>query len=281
MAPLVVTQRYSNKDTILYALGVGAGLAAAKEPKALRFVFERALVPLTTMATILAYPGFWSQDPKYGITWRKLLHRDQSVEIHAPLPTEGELRGEVCVDEIYDRGTEKGALMCFSRRIFDVASGTHLATVRQVNLLRADGGFGGPPDTLPSGHKPPGRNPDIVLALSTNVDQAMLYRLLGDLNPLHIDPEVAKGAGFERPILHGLSSFGVAGLAATIGLCAYDARRVRRLDTSFSNPVYPGETLEVSLWIEAPGIAALEARVVERNVNVMRNGYVEYDFESE
>jgi hypothetical protein len=145
------------RDTILYALGVGAGIAATRSAELLRYVYEAHLEPLTSMATVMAYPGFWARDPKFGITWQKLLHRDQSVEIHAPLPTEGELCGEVRIDEIYDRGAEKGALLCFSRSIIDDVTGTLLATVRQVNLLRADGGFGGPPDRLPSPRRPPER----------------------------------------------------------------------------------------------------------------------------
>jgi acyl dehydratase len=276
MPPLVTEQQYSAKDTILYALGVGAGLASAVDAACLPFVFEKSLMPLSTMATVLAYPGFWAQDPKYGITWRKLLHRDQSVEIFEPLAPTGHVRGEVTVDEIYDRGAEKGALLSFSRKIFDRAGGRHIATVRQVNMLRADGGFGGPPDTLPAGHPAPDRAPDHVVRLATGADQALIYRLSGDMNPLHIDPATARSAGFERPILHGLSSFGVLGLGATIGLCGHDARRIRRLDARFSSPVYPGETFEVLLWREGPGRAALEARVIERNLTVIRNGYLEF-----
>jgi acyl dehydratase len=276
MPPLVVEQRYSAKDTILYALGVGAGLAAAADAACLPFVFETSLVPLATMATVLAYPGFWAQDPKYGITWRKLLHRDQSVEIHRPLPAAASVRGEMTIDAIYDRGVEKGALLSFSRKIFDSADGEHIATVRQVNVLRADGGFGGPPDTLPAGHSAPDRAPDRIVRLATGADQALIYRLSGDLNPLHADPVAARAAGFDRPILHGLSSFGVLGLGATICLCGHDAGRIRRLDARFASPVYPGETLEILVWHEEPGRAALEARVIERNLTVIRNGYLEF-----
>jgi acyl dehydratase len=273
MPPLVVHHEYSARDTILYALGVGAGIASHTDRSCLKFVVETALAPLSTMATVLGYPGFWAQDPRYGITWRKLLHRDQSVEIHSDLPVEGRVRAEMRIDEIYDRGAEKGALLCFSRKIYDAALNTHYATLRQVNVLRADGGFGGPPDTMPAPRKPPDRAPDQRVRLATGVDQALVYRLSGDRNPLHADPDAAKSAGFDRPILHGLSSFGVAGLAVTTALCAHDSRRLRRLDASFSSPVYPGECIEVSIWRGDDGSAQFEARVVERNVTVMKSGF--------
>jgi len=276
LPPLATAQRLTSRDTILYALGVGAGIAAHSDRACLNFVYEMQLAALPTMATMLAYPGFWSQDPKYGITWRKLLHRDQSIEIHTAIPVEGAIRGEMTIDAIYDRGAEKGALICFSRRIFDAETNALLATVRQVNVLRADGGFGGPPDATPPGQEAPTREPELRAIQATRPEQALIYRLCGDMNPLHADPEIAAAAGFERPILHGLASFGVVGLAVVRTLCAGDASRLRRLDVRFSSPVYPGETFEILVWQLAAGRAAVEARVVERGVTVIRNGYVEY-----
>jgi acyl dehydratase len=278
LPPLVVHQRFSARDTIIYALGVGAGLAAATDPAYLRFVYEKDLVALPTMATVLAYPGFWSRDPKYGITWQKLLQRDQSIEIHGAIPIEGEVRGEMTIDEIYDRGRDKGALMHFSRRIFDAAGGNLIATVRQTNLLRADGGFGGPPEPASPRPSAPQAPPDLVVRLQTRPDQALLYRLSGDLNSLHVDPAVAAASGFERPILHGLASLGVVGLAFAGRSIGTAPRRVRRFEARFSNPVYPGETFDVSVWRDAAGNAAFEARVVERDTMVIRDGRI--DFES-
>lgn len=276
LPPLATAQRLTSRDTMLYALGVGAGIAAAADPGCLSFVYEKRLRALPTMATMLAYPGFWAQDPKYGISWRKLLHRDQSVEIHAEIPTEGAIRGEMRIDALYDRGAAKGALICFSRRLFDAETNVLLATVRQVNVLRADGGFGGPPDAMPPGQEAPAREPDLRATQATRPEQALIYRLCGDMNPLHADPEIATAAGFERPILHGLASFGVVGLAVVRGLCAGEPHRLRRLDVRFSSPVYPGETFEILVWHLAAGKAALEARVVERDATVIRNGYLEY-----
>jgi len=276
LPPLATAQVLTSRDTILYALGVGAGIAAASDAGCLNFVYEKKLKALPTMATMLAYPGFWAQDPKYGITWRKLLHRDQSVEIHSEIPVSGAIRGEMTIDALYDRGAERGALICFSRRLFDAQTNALLATVRQVNVLRADGGFGGPPDATAVGQEAPEREPDLRVTQATRPEQALIYRLSGDMNPLHADPEIATAAGFERPILHGLASFGVVGLAVVRALCTGESHRLRRLDLRFSSPVYPGETFEILVWHLAGGRAAVEARVLERGVTVIRNGYVEY-----
>lgn len=278
LPPLEISHSFSATDTILYALGVGAGHGAAVDPgDELGFVYEKGLKALPTMAVTMAYPGFWSRDPKYGITWQKLLHIEQSIELHAPLPVEGHVRGEMTIDEIYDRGPEKGALMHFSRRVFDAESGTLLATVSQVNLLRADGGFGGKAPSQKPRHVAPDRNPDDRLALPTSADQALIYRLSGDTNPLHADPDVAKAAGFDRPILHGLCSFGVCGRAVLKLLCGQDPVRLRRLDVRFTSPVYPGETIETRVWNIGAGEAVLEAHALERDIPVLRNGYVKFD----
>ena len=269
-------QRYTARDTMLYALGLGTGLTAVNNPADLHFVYEVGLVALPTMAVVLAYPGFWSRDPKYGITWQKLLHAQQSIELHAPIPVEGHVVGRMTIDEIYDRGADKGALMHFSRRIHDAGSGTLLATVRQANLLRADGGFGGNTNPPPQPHTVPERTPDAVVRLPTCPDQALIYRLSGDTNPLHADPRVAEAAGFERPILHGLANYGIVGRALLAALCDNEPKRLRRLDIRFSSPVYPGETIECRIWNDAPGRGSVEASVVERGVVVMKNGYVEF-----
>lgn len=277
LPPLVVEQHFTARDTILYALGVGAGIAATTtRPECLQFVYEKHLAALPTLPTVLAYPGFWAKDPKYGITWQKLLHRDQWIEIHAEIPIEGSVRGEMKIDGIYDRGADKGALVSFSRRIFNADSGAPIATVGQVNVLRADGGFGGAADQTPPRREVPGRLPDRLVRLATHADQALLYRLCGDLNPLHADPAIAAAAGFERPILHGLASFGVVGLAVVCEVCGFSAAKLRRLEARFSSPVYPGETLEVAIWHEGPGKAAVEASVVERAVKVIGNGRIDY-----
>jgi acyl dehydratase len=277
LPPLQIDQDYTTRDTILYALGVGAGAAAIEAPEDnLRFVYEAGLLALPTMAVVLAYPGFWAKDPKYGITWQKLLHGEQSVEFHAPIPVEGRVRGLMQIEEIYDRGAEKGALLTISRRIRDRDSNTLLATVRQVNVLRADGGFGGPTRPEQLSRTPPNRPADAKLCVPTRPESALIYRLSGDTNPLHADPAIAAAAGFGRPILHGLASYGVVGRVLLAQLCANEPSRLQRLDVRFSAPVYPGETFEISIWKEPGGRAFVEASVVERGLTVLKGGYVEY-----
>ena len=277
LPPLVVEHDYTARDTMLYALGVGCGEAAIENPVELRYVYEKSLVALPSMAVVLAYPGFWARDPKYGITWQKLLHVEQAVEWFAPIPPEGKVRGEVTIDEIYDRGPERGALIYFSRRITDERTGTLLAIVRQVNLARADGGGGGAPGTAPPLAAAPARAADVALRIGSRPEAALIYRLSGDDNPLHADPSIAKAAGFDRPILHGLASYGVLTRAIVSALCGHDPARLRRFAVRFSNPVYPGETFDISIWKEGQGLAFIEASVAERGVAVLKNGYVAYD----
>lgn len=276
LPPIESRQTLTVRDTILYALGVGSALGAPTDPDELQYVYEDGLKALPTMAVVLAR-GFQSGDPKYGLTWRKILHGEQSLELHRPLPVEAGLRGVTTIDEIYDKGPEKGAVLYISRRIYDEANDALVATVRQCSFLRGDGGFGGRSDGAPQPHPTPDRAADVVLSLPTRPEQALLYRLSGDYNPLHADPAVAAAAGFEAPILHGLGTYGFAGRAILKALCRNEPERFRRFDVRFSSPVFPGETLEVAIWREGQGRAALQARVADRGVVVLRNGYIEFE----
>ena len=276
MPPLETFQKFAVRDTILYALGVGAASEAPSDPAELQFVYEENLKALPTMAVVLAYPGFWAKDPKYKLTWQKLLHGEQSLEIHQPLPVAGEFRGLTTIDAIYDKGAEKGAILHSSRKILD-ATGAPLATVRQAVFLRGDGGFGGSSQGAPKPHPIPTRPPDTSVELRTRADQALLYRLSGDLNPLHVDPKVAVSAGFAATILHGLASYGIVGRGLLRVLCDNDPHRVRRLDVRFTNPVYPGDTLLVEIWREDTGRAAFRARVLARDCVALQNGLIEFE----
>jgi acyl dehydratase len=271
-------QTWSVRDTLLYALGAGAGMDVEREPRALRYVYEEGLLALPTMAVVLAYPGFWLKDPEHGVDWRRVLHGEQSIRLTGALPVSGRLRGVTRVDGLYDRGPEKGALLTSSRTISDAATGETVAVVSQSAVLRGDGGFNGSADGAPKPHPvPDDRPPDAVLTLATRPEQALIYRLSGDWNPLHADPEVARQGGFARPILHGLCTYGVAGRAVLDLLCDHEPARLRRFDARFSSPVYPGDTIEVRVWREGPGRAALIARCLERDVVVLANGRVDYE----
>ena len=267
MQPIITRQTLTPRDTALYALGVGAD--------ELDFVFEERLKALPTMAVVLGYPGFIWRDPALGVTWQKVLHGEQSTIIHAPLPVEGEIIGETRIEALFDKGADKGAIALVTREIRDGA-GTHLATSRATTFLRGDGGFGGSAEGAPAPHPlPKDRQPDETVTLATAANQALIYRLSGDLNPLHIDPDVATGAGFKGPILHGLATYGVVGRALLKARCGNDPARLKRMDVRFSSPVYPGETIATDIWDEGEGRIAFRSRVVERDLVVLTNGYAE------
>jgi acyl dehydratase len=265
---------YTERDTILYALGVGA--ATSNPPEALQFVYEKGLQALPTMAVVLAGGAFWMADAGLDVT--RMLHGEQFLRLHKPLPPAGTVVGVHKVEEIYDKGADKGAVMLLARRLYEQATGDLLAEVAMSIFLRGDGGFGGTAEGQPKPHAvPKDRAPDLMLDLITRPEQAVLYRLAGaDPNPLHIDGRLALKAGFERPILHGLCSYGVAGRAILQLLCGNDPARLRVLNLRFVSPVFPGETLRTEVWHEGPGRAGFQVRAVERDLIALSNGLAEY-----
>ncbi len=265
--------RYEAKDTILYALGVGCG-ADPMDRTELPFVYEDGLKALPTMAVVLGYPGFWLKDPNTGVDWRKILHGEQGLVIHKPLPASGTVIGRTRVTEIVDKGPGKGALLYSDREVFDKATGDLLATLTSTTFIRGEGGFGGPSGPAPEPHALPERAPDLAVDLKTLPQAALIYRLSGDYNPLHADPDVATAAGFERPILHGLCTYAVAGRAVLKACCGNDPSRLRRFDLRFSAPVLPGETVRTEIWRDGSRVS-FRARVVERDIVVLNNGLAE------
>lgn len=259
------------QDTALYALSLGVG-QDPMDLDGLRHVTEGAAMrALPTMPVVLGYPGFWQADPATGIDAVRLVAGEQSVEIHAPLPVEGEIIGRSRVTGLVDRGAGKGALLYTAREVIDAATGTKLATVEQTAFLRGDGGFGGPAGPVRKPAPEPEGAPGITLDLPTRPEMALLYRLNGDHNPLHSDPGLAAKAGFPRPILHGLGTFGVVGRALLQTVCGGDGARFGKMECRFSAPVYPGETIRTEIWLQKDG-AAFRARVVERDIVVISNG---------
>lgn len=260
---------YSKKDTILYALGVGLG-ADPTDERQLRFVYEENLRMLPTMPVILGYPGFWAKEPDTGINWRKLVHAEQSFVLHKPIKPEGVAIGTNRISGIYDKGSEKGALLCQERNVLDKETGELLATVHQVTMLRGDGGCGGLPGSPPPPHAIPERKPDAVCDLATMPQAALIYRLNGDYNPLHADPPVARAAGFDRPILHGLCTMGVACHAVLRGLLDYDIDRFKSMRVRFTAPVFPGDVIRTELWRD-DDIVSFRSSVPARNDVVVLN----------
>ncbi|MDO9443205.1 MAG: MaoC/PaaZ C-terminal domain-containing protein [Beijerinckiaceae bacterium] len=272
MPPRETVASHDARTTILYALGLGAASENATDPSELQYVYEEGLRALPTMPLVLAYPGFYLKEPQYRVDWAKVLHGEQRLTLHRAVPVAATIRSILTFDEIYDKGPDKGALLFATRKLYDMAGGDLVATLGSTSFLRGDGGCGGSEDSPARPHPVPDRTPDFVVDLPTRGDQALLYRLSGDLNPLHADPAVAATAGFERPILHGMATFGIVGRAVVRAICGNDPSRLRQLDARFSSPVFPGETIRTEIWKDGPGTGSLRARVVERDVVVLSNG---------
>ncbi|MEF2082340.1 MaoC/PaaZ C-terminal domain-containing protein [Pseudomonas aeruginosa] len=267
-----VEQRLSPQDCIRYALSLGLG-SDPLDPLQLPYVFEQAQQAFPTLPMVLGYPGFWAREPDTGIDWRRLVHAEQSMTLHRPLPVSGTVIGHNRVTGLIDKGPDKGALLYQERRVVEAHTGELLATVNQVSLLRGNGGFGGPSGPVPAPYVLPEREADGVCDLPTLPQAALLYRLNGDYNPLHADPAVAAAAGFERPILHGLCTLGVAVHALLRSLLRYDGSRVKSLGVRFSAPFYPGETLRTEYWVDGDHVS-FRSRSLERGVTVLNAGYM-------
>ena len=267
---------YTARDTILYALGIGVGFDPLDE-RALRFTYEGStgdrLRAMPTMANVLGYPGFWAREPDTGIAWQRLVHAEQEIAIHATLPSHGRVIAQNRVSALWDRGADRGALMQQQREIRD-AHGVLLATVTQLTLMRADGGFGeSSPGSAPPPHAMPERVPDAVCDLPTVPQLALLYRLSGDYNPLHADPAVARAAGFDRPILHGMATMGVAAHAVLRAMLDHDESRFAGMRVRFTAPAIPGDTLRTEMWMDG-AVISFRTTAVQRGAIVLNNGRV-------
>jgi acyl dehydratase len=268
-----VTHDYGPKDCILYALGLGLGQDPMNEDE-LAFVYEKNLKVLPTFALVQGYTPYWLRNPESGVNWTKVVHGEQGLTLHKPVTSAASVIGRTRVLDVVDKGEGKGALVFSERKVTDKATGELLATLAQTTFCRADGGFGGPKRDTPAPHAIPARAPDFTCDLPTRPEMALIYRLSGDVNPLHAEPEFAKAAGFPKPILHGLATFGVAGHALLKTLCGYDPARLTAIAGRFSAPVFPGETIRTEMWRDA-GVVSFRARVVERDVIAVNNGRAE------
>jgi acyl dehydratase len=265
---------WDSTDALLYAVGVGAGLG---DPlRELEFTTENSegieQRVLPTFGVLLAQTrggrGLGDFDPAM------LVHAEQYVELHQPIPVAGTVRTTSTVTGIYDKGS--GALVVSENVAVDVASEEPLITARSGVFIRGEGGFGGPRG--PGGPGGPGgsgradgadgvrgdqgwerpeRAPDHRVVRETRPEQALIYRLSGDRNPLHADPKFAARGGFSQPILHGLCTYGVTGRALLSELCDGDPARFGSMYGRFSRPVLPGEPLTVSMWLAGDGRSAL------------------------
>ena len=239
------TRSWDSKDALLYAVGVGAGLG---DPLAeLEFTTENSegieQQVLPTYAVLIAQGRTSGNLGDFDRAM--LVHAEQAVELHRPLPVAGTVRTTSTVTGIYDKGS--GALVVTENVAVDAATGEPLATTRSSAFIRGEGGFGGPRGTDAAWERPD-REPDHQVTYQTRPEQALIYRLSGDRNPLHVDPKFAARGGFDRPILHGLCTYGVTGRALLHTLCDSDPARFRSMSGRFSRPVWPGESLTISVW---------------------------------
>src|SRR4051812_12508411 len=250
---------WTSKDALLYALGVGAGQL---DPTGFELEFttensqdvEQRVLP--TMPVVLAMgggPGL----PSWGdFDFRMLLHGEQGVTVHGPIPADGEVEAVTRIVGIYDKG--KAAIVRMESESKYKDSGKPAFTTRFAAFIRGEGGCGTKGDDIAEPPKMPERAPDHETSYATRADQALIYRLSGDRNPLHSDPTIAKFAGFDKPILHGLCSYGFTGRALLHTLCGSDVAKFQSMDVRFSKPVTPGDTLTVRMWIDEPGHALFQ-----------------------
>lgn len=271
------TFSYGDKDVMLYALGIGMGRDPMDE-RELAFVYEKGLRVVPTAATVLAAGAGRRAAPpeqKAGLRVSQLnylmvVHGEQKVELHKPLTAGGTYTAQSRTVGAFDKGKDKGAVVV-NETVWTDEAGEKVATLTGSTFARGDGGFGGPSDGAPEPHKVPDRKPDISAPFETRPDQALIYRLNGDRNPLHSDPDVARKAGFPRPILHGLCTYGITCRAVLQEICDYDPDRILSHQARFSAPVFPGDTVTVDLWKDGD-VVSFEARVLDRGATVIRNG---------
>ncbi|MBU3702577.1 MAG: enoyl-CoA hydratase [Acidimicrobiia bacterium] len=246
-----VSHSWDSTDALLYAVGVGAGVDE------LAFTTENSHdTPqrvLPTMAAVIG-AGVASAIGEIGpFDFAMLVHGEQSFTQHREIPVAGSLTATGRITGIWDKGS--GAVVAVEGECIDDATGELLLTVGSAVFIRGEGGWGG--DRGPSGDRnaPPDRAPDHSVTYVTRPDQALTYRLSGDRNPLHSDPWFAALAGFDRPILHGLCTYGFTGRALLHTLCGSDPARFRSMEARFASPVFPGESLTVDMWVTGPGEA--------------------------
>ena len=261
--------RYSEAETLLYAQSVGLGRDPV-DSRELPFVYENGLLlqTLPSMATVLV-PNLIPAD--LGWDYTQVLHAEQRLMLHRPLPAAAELTISKRVVDLFDRGPTRGAMVLFEAEGRLAKDDTALFTASSTVIARGDGGFGGSSGRGPVPHRVPRRVPDLSCELVTRPDQALLFRLNGDRNPLHADPATARAAGFPRPILHGLCTYGIACHAILQTICDYDPVLIAGFDARFSAPVIPGDTIRTDMWQDG-NIVSFQCTAVERDSLVVRNG---------
>jgi len=266
---------YNRRDLVMYALGVGAS--------ELKFLYENdaSFSAIPTFPVVLGFKGESSDIVPFGkgvgadvpgipkFNLNMILHGEQSVEIFRPLPISGSFENRATVLGVFDKGS--GAVIETETSLVDPKSDTVFAKMVSSTFVRGLGGFGGEKQPKTSAYSPPKRAADAVEEFKTDKQQAMLYRLSGDYNPLHADPKIATKVGFPEPILHGLCSFGVAARAILKQFAGNDTKKFKGIKVRFAAPVYPGETLVTEMWRSDTknGITEIIFQVTAKERNVI------------
>jgi MaoC like domain len=270
-----IQQRYDIRDSVLYALSLGIGGDPLDEDE-LPFVYEgRGPLAVPSQCVTLCWPPFWQKESATGISWRRSLHGEQSFSLFRRLPIEGAVRAEHLILAVDDKGAGRGAIIYTAHQIFDDLTGEPLADLRSAEFLRDDGGCGGF-GTAPRLTRPleNADEPHAVCEFRTSTQAALFYRQAGrDLMPIHADPDIAREAGFDRPISHGLNTFGLACRAVLKRFAPRRPEAIASMAARFAAPAFPGDTIRVEMF-EAPGGLRFRACALERAVLVLDRGEV-------
>lgn len=271
-----VPSSYSFRDSILYALALGFGEDPLDE-RQLRYVTEADQAVAPTMPVVFCHPGLWIKEPRLGIDWRKFVHVTQKLELKGPLQPAGTIVGNTANVAVADRGEGRGAIIVQRRVLSNATNGEVMAVIESTYLARGDGGFSAADqatDPVPPTDGVTFDNwvPEVALDLKSLPQSALIYRLSGDYNPLHASPVAAAAAGFERPILQGLCTYGMAARAILAAFCDYEASRLREISARFNAPVFPGETIRFEMARSGASIH-FQASVPERETTVLKDGH--------
>ena len=261
---------YTQRDSIIYGLGIGLG----KDPMdatELKYVYENGLIAFPSMATNFQYKSPLLLKAKLNMIM--IVHGEQGVTLHQPMPASADVISDTKVVNCYDRGASKGAIIEVETNVRLKKDNSPLCTLTSKTFARGDGGFGGEdvPASIPVELND---TPDIIHEVTTTENQALIFRLSGDSNPLHSDPNFAKMAGYPKPILHGLCSYGVACRSIVETLCEKDSKKLKKFNVRFSSPVFPGETIVTEMWKKDDEIH-FQSKVKERDKVVLKNGVCE------
>ena len=264
-----IERDYGDLESMLYAQSVGFGRNAI-DRKELPYVYEQGS-PLRTVPTLASaiVPDMFP--PDLGWDYRQVLHVEQRLQLYRPMPAAAELRLDKRVVDVFDRGATRGSMFLFEVEGRLAKDDTVVFTLGATVMARGDSGFGAPSGSGPKPHRVPRRDPDLSCDTPTRADQALLFRLNGDRNPLHADPDAAAAAGFSIPILHGLCTYGIACRAVLQTICDYDHTLIEGFDARFSLPVLPGDIITTDMWQDG-NIVSFQCSVKERDAVVLRNG---------